>query len=639
MITDQSFDIVDFIRKHVSPLEAFRELAKNAKDIPTNSRAEVMLALNEYARNEDPSLLGSQANKLAFKEYNEIIDKLNKEWKINMHLRSKNKDTLEDSGFSSKIESYSEAPDMNFITASPEEMILNQGSKLLCELLKTLMVSESSMAVLNRENAAEITLTFLRLIGKIMYDPETKNEYYFYRRYAQLFLVKDEEFQAWLSDISGVNTANPMFRYILKGIITYSSANSDRFKPHIFSFYSEAKKALYFNHQPNTVMKITKDRIQTVPNGTDGVYFIWDDMLTPSRPVVEERAKCSIKKHIVSHLSLDFSKPNMEKLAETIIKVILLAILFAEIINGLPIIIFKGPVGSGKTTSAWSIGGALFGERFEVVGYRQDKEDGVIVYLLRTRYGVIDNVSHDPGINSKGWLNDLLARTSTRQRIPMRKLYTTADMISPVLNSVVAVTTVSGEFSKKDVLDRALIFPTIRPDNFVDENLIRAEVLENRDEILGELLILSQTLLGNTRDTKRIVSPVRMAGFYNFAVKTGVTDPLAMDEALRVFSYNGSQEKLDSRVLNFFQELINENGQSNFDSKEITSPYYTTTEIFERMKKYEKKGRIIFGQKNPVSLGKWISQNEMVLEESGIRVQEKNSKRGKLRRFISDMKD
>lgn len=635
MITDyDDFNINDFINKSGTRLSAFQKVCSDRENVPPEYRDTILSEIYEYARENNPSLQGSQANGVIFQELNEILDLLNKAWKKSVLIAQRNVKMLGNSGLFSEYNHIQESSIEFYPTHSTDATLIKEGSKQLKGIIGSLMIGKADSMIFRREEASRISLNYLNLIGKVMYDEEGKCPYYFLFHSSRLMRVEEDEFQAWVSSTIGINTANPMFKYVLGALNTYSLDTSVRITPHSFSFYNEDNKALYLNNGTRGVIKVTEKRIEYTKNGVDGEYFIWNSSLAPVEPRHGKTTSGYIKKFITNNFSLVSSNSKIHNMAEIVVKAVLLSVLFADILSGLPILIFKGPQGTGKTTSAWLIGGALFGKGFNVIGYRQDKEDGVVAYFSRTKYGVIDNVSKDPGIYSKGWLNDFLARTSTKQGLPMRKLYTTNGLVTQVISSVVAVTTINAEFSKADVLDRALIFYTLRPQNFRDENRIKSDLLLHRSEIMWELLHLAQDTITNLKKKRYFKSPVRMAGFYNFGLNTGVADMNTMDEAIREFSYKEKKQSIDQRIVEILLKFIKDNGQMDLNSRKMMSDYCTATELFEGMQNYGKRKKIVMGQKNAISLGKWLSNNTDLLSEAGIDIEEKSSNRGKLRRFI-----
>lgn len=630
----EDFDLDRFLSKSGSRLIGLRELFQERDAIPKELRLEIYSRFLELAREEDPRIVGSQGNRIIFRELNEKIDALKKEWNFNLELVPNSPKELANSGlFSSKDIGSGRVEDM-FLPASPDDTLGDEGLRRLRKRLKILMFGKSEDLTIRREEVARISLNFMLLTGLVLYDPEIMRPYYFSKKEASLMHIKSNEFRAKLSGCLQVNRANPVYKYIENQLIDHAISDGTRFTPHFYSYYSSVNNIIYCNFQPDVITKVSRKKTELTPNGTDNVYFVWDNSNTAVSPRIDKKVYGSIRKHIVNTFSSVKSDDGFHELLEAVIKAIMLGVLFMDDLKGLPVLIFWGPAGSGKTTSAWTIGGALFGDSFEVTGYRQDKEDGVVAYLSRAKYGVIDNVSADPGRHSRGWLNDLLARVSTRQRLPMRKYYSTNDMILPLLNAIVAVTTIKGEFSKEDVLDRSLVFHTSRPDVFLDENLIRKGVIKHRPEILGELILLSQKALKHLKNRKYLSSPVRMAGFYDFATNAGIIDPHLMDKALRVFSYREKDIDIDSRILMFLETITREEGQMGLGNQRIVSPYYTATELFDKQEEYKKKRRMMFGQKSPTSLGKWFSKNVESLAKAGIEVEEKTSNRGTLRRFF-----
>jgi hypothetical protein len=387
-----------------------------------------------------------------------------------------------------------------------------------------------------------------------------------------------EKFQTFLADRLSLNREDRAFRWLISGIQSRVAQHAARIRPHRLSFYDKRSSVLYINNKPGRMLRTDGGEPQEVDNGEDGILFLWDDRWEPwdyNRPAASQDLWRSL---VYSRFSIDDSQPEdtptIDELS-VLLDVYVQAVLFRDIVPHRPILAHVGPYGSGKTSAAVWIGLILFGRDFQVIGMEAEKEDSVIAYLSNNVYGVLDNADE----NIK-WLPDLLARTSTGQKIPKRKLYTTNELVEYTLDILIAITARATPWARPDVVSRLLLLPFRQPDSFHSEDEFKEEILSNRGALLAELVskaVESVRRLRAPDGSDRIQSPSRLAGFFAFGVRTS-QDPEAFRSgfgkvvsAQTTLSYE-EQETLISVLKEWIGTSIAK-GQSTFGDP--TAPQWT----------------------------------------------------------------
>lgn len=329
-----------------------------------------------------------------------------------------------------------------------------------------------------------------------------------------------EKFQTFLADRLNLNREDRAFHWLISGIQARVAQHAIKIRPCHLSFFDKRRLVLYINNKPGRMLRTDGNVPEEVDNGEDGVLFVWDDKWEPWDYDRSGSSQHLWRKLVYSRFSIDDNQPEdtptLDELC-VLLDAYVQAILFRETVPHRPILAHVGPFGSGKTSAADWIGLVLFGRDFQVIGLEAEKEDSVIAYLSNNVYGVLDNA--DERIK---WLPDLLARTSTGQKIPKRKLYTTNELVEYPLDILVAITARVTPWARPDVVSRLLLLLFRQPDSFQSEEEIKEEILRNRSALLAELVskaVESLERLKTQDGSDRIQSPSRLAGFYAFGMR------------------------------------------------------------------------------------------------------------------------
>ncbi len=196
---------------------------------------------------------------------------------------------------------------------------------------------------------------------------------------------------------------------------------------------------------------------------------------------------------------------------KTLLLVYLLTELFPPFRRTRIIPTLLGPQGSGKSSAARLLGRLKVGKDFDVTPLRRDAEDGFIAAVCNRTFLALDNAdSHVP------WLENMLAVYATGLRFRLRKLYTTNSEIAYAPRASLVLTSRDPHFRRPDVAERLLTLFCERPENYVAEDALYAQLARRRNLIWGELLKNAATIADQIAEVEAPPLPFRMADFASF---------------------------------------------------------------------------------------------------------------------------
>ncbi|MGH2639727.1 MAG: hypothetical protein ACRDF4_10700, partial [Rhabdochlamydiaceae bacterium] len=301
------------------------------------------------------------------------------------------------------------------------------------------------------------------------------------------------------------------------------------------------------------------------------------------------------------------------------------SILFRTIVLHRPLLAYVGPWGSGKTEMQRYIGICFFGKNFDVLGLQEAKQDAAIAYVTSSTYGVFDNA--DERIK---WLPDLLARISTGQRIPLRKLYTTNELVKHKADCVLGLTARTTPWARPDIISRLLLVKFKQPPEgkYVDEKKHRQAIIDNRQSLISEILVKAKNAIKRLKDTdgKDYDSPTRLAGFYSFGIRINENTESfvsAFNKALLLQNSLAAEE--EEVLVTILRKWIDaEKGSKDVQGALLEwTKEVTTAELYAQLVQVAKNENIELGIKTAPVLGRRIKENEAMLQVEGILFQSK----------------
>lgn len=330
----------------------------------------------------------------------------------------------------------------------------------------------------------------------------------------RLYPLPSSELAAHIYTRFGINRAEHLFKYVEQHLVAHALRQGQRTEVYRLVYYDTSRALLYVHNLGQEVYRLDGSKIESVPNGTDGVLFIcqpWYEPFTIEPP-----------RDLLAPLLIE--RPNFQATSSlsvvdcrALYTVWLLSIFLESLQYTKPILLFRGPHGSGKGTALKMVGVLLFGRHFNVTGIRRDKEDAFDAAISNNYFVVFDNA--DTGIH---WLEDKLAVTATGQAIRLRRLYTTNEEALYWPRCFLALTSRTPQFRRPDVADRLLPFSLARLDNFTPEPVLLGDILKNRGALWGELLEALNRVVATLRQgIPSYTSPFRLADWAALAVVIG----------------------------------------------------------------------------------------------------------------------
>ena len=216
---------------------------------------------------------------------------------------------------------------------------------------------------------------------------------------------------------------------------------------HRLSHYDAEHHVLYLNEWNGNFLRLDgKGEISRHINGHEGVIFLEAQERAHSTDLAAAQAymgkawqlgeDSALVRHIFDVVSYDSNIGIDRETAHGILMGFLLAMLFRERVQTVPILHFhSGASGTKKTSCAVAIGWVLFGMTFRATACPEDKKEAENVLLNSPGYVVLDES------NKMYLLQDMLKAVVTGAYLRRRKYFTTAAEETYPVNTGVVLTT------------------------------------------------------------------------------------------------------------------------------------------------------------------------------------------------------
>ncbi len=295
---------------------------------------------------------------------------------------------------------------------------------------------------------------------------------------------------------------------------------------HVFSHYDAKNGTVYLSEFNGNVIRIRRDRIDRVANGTDGVLFKIPKDAQPFHLNLEQLPKCSyglritpeslLVKYVASQVSWD-----EEHLTAGQYQLLFIAQMISLFMAGLlrtkPLVLITGESGSAKTMLAERVGWLLLGGKFAAIDL-PDKKDDFEALITGTPFAVLDNTRRSRKSED---LQSLVMMCATGGAVSKRELYSTNEHVSFSIQATLYLSTVQCPFHGDEVANRVLIFPVRKLSSYRESSAILREFMRHREEMLGEVVVRIQNILKALEENRNleILTPFRMADFAAYLVK------------------------------------------------------------------------------------------------------------------------
>jgi len=404
----------------------------------------------------------------------------------------------------------------------------------------------------------------------------------------------------------GINSSEEEFRYLMAELEAHSRLKGERIDIYQFAHYNPKTFTLYVYNNGSNIYKITEDKIELVPNGTEGVLFIHNNIASPF--VYQEHHGEALDELILGRINFSESEdvrlfPGEQRL---LLKIAMHLIFFESLLPTKVICTFIGPTGSGKTMTLKWLVKLFLGEHFSTA--KITKEDAFAAALANNYLLFYDNVDSRPE-----WLNDALATASTGGLLRFRRLYTTNEEEISLPRCFIFLDARDPKFRREDVARRLLLFRVDPLVNVVSEGVLIWEILEARDTLWSELIDELQKIVSYFKKTANIpaeMTPYSMADFYEWGKKLadlwGETD--VFEGCIKKMLSEQSEFVLGGEIIADCLDLWLENPRNR-------GRWTTARELYSEWKKIsdDKGYRWLF--KSSMSLAKRLENISLSLQE------------------------
>lgn len=408
----------------------------------------------------------------------------------------------------------------------------------------------------------------------------------------------------------GLVPTEKIFRYLLSALRLEALRSGERIDVHVLAHYDAGRATLYVHNLGAAIYRITKDSIERIANGTDGILFVTDLDAEPFEIVEDgDQGTDLINELLFQGLRFADDSVRVEDY-EWLLTIWLHSLFFPELFPTRPILAFVGPKGSAKTSTLRRIGRAIFGSKFDVMVISRDPRD-FDAAVTRDAFVALDNA--DTRIS---WLEDRLAVVSTGGLVKRREYYTTNRMVQYPACAALGITSRTPHFRREDVADRLLLMPLQRLREFRPESDQLEEVRRNRNRIMTQLLLGLQkvvTVLALEPAGKNTTC-FRMADFATFAIRIAAAEGQGerMSRALSQMAEQQTALTLEDDPTVYLLEVWLKKGGGKNAGREIPSP--DLCKELSRLAELEEDIKW-FCQNNPLVFGKRLTNIMVSLGE------------------------
>ena len=429
--------------------------------------------------------------------------------------------------------------------------------------------------------------------------------YYFDHEHSRLLLIhKEAQSMLELLHRLGLNPVETIHGYVLKELVNESFLHGQQTEVRDLFHYHADSNTLYWANGSREILKIRKDNIETVPNGTDGFLFLENPKYEPF-----QRVAFDPRRDYLSDLLLNQVNFNEEALLtvneqKQVLQFYFLGLFFGSILKTRPLLCPVAEKGSGKTSLLRRIGQLFMGPGFDVTPLPEKQQDFQVA-LANNYFLAFDNVDE-----KCRWLNDTLAICATGGTIRIRTLYTTKEETELRINTFVALNSRTPNYRRDDVAERLLLL-YLQPwgEQKRSEGDLNRELLDLRNAFLSWLLVQLQEILtaldivplGDFRTSFRIAD---FAGF-----------------CYRIAKYKGEE----TQVTQLFEKLSTVQAQFTLEMDPLFEclhrlverhgiAWFNTRELHQQLSIIAQEEKLTYWVRNPVSLGKVINRLKPALK-------------------------
>jgi energy-coupling factor transporter ATP-binding protein EcfA2 len=288
-----------------------------------------------------------------------------------------------------------------------------------------------------------------------------------------------------------------------------------------FFYFNRSTESAYVCEQRGQLLRVTKEKIERIPNGTDGQLFEFNDdyqgytvdlFFLPFMACNTSRAlvPSDMLATIFDGIQFEPSRLTVDQKMILISTWILIMMLSGLIVEK-PILQIVGPSGSGKTTMLEIIGRTLFGPKFRVERLPEDVKEFENA-VINNDFLAIDNTT---GIPKK--IRASICQTVTGFQVTRRELFTTTGQVQRPSTATLAIAGITKVLNETETSNRSIDIHIKErpPENNISEQDLHDDIDRGRADLMGELLFRIQMILKALHAERdyRPTTSLRLAGF------------------------------------------------------------------------------------------------------------------------------
>lgn len=384
---------------------------------------------------------------------------------------------------------------------------------------------------------AEAVRVDMKRNGKLL-KGENGGKFYYYEPEKKVYRFHEiEPLLQRLYDISGSREVGNATKRVLKNAI---ENEGEEVKVRKTWYYNEDEKELYVYDKDRHYFILGGESIEKQPNGTNGIYFLFDTPEDSIEYTPEEERETGFD--IPGQISEDFEAGDYEvneylanqtnfvsttNLTEEEQRLQLLlhiyAFPFGDLLPAKPIMLFTGEKGSTKSYTLKKLG--RFFMRSDFRCRPLPSEEDYYVAVTKNPLTFFDNVESNPS-----WLEDALAVVATEARVAKRKLYEDFTETKRDPETFLGLTAREIPFNRDDIMDRSLLFHVGRLDNYIGERKLQKPLTDHKDTLWSQYLDNLNKIVARLRENgiEDLESQHRLADWACLAIR--IAEALGYDE-------------------------------------------------------------------------------------------------------------
>lgn len=345
-------------------------------------------------------------------------------------------------------------------------------------------IRRAGLQAFERDRRIGIKITQdLKEQGTFLNLPERINqEAHWFDKDSKILMGVESSLMETKIDLSyGINPAEELSKKVTKHLRSIALEYGQEARVYRGWYYDLGTQRLYIYRGEGEVYRLDGEKIEIVPNSTDGLYLEGNPGFEPFKADLDNPISCYDL--LIKDLSFDISEEVRlaEDLQRTVLWLWFRSLFFIELQPTKPLLTLIGDPGSGKTSALRRMLKLLCGASGDVSRIK-DKNSWTSTITNRTVL-VLDDITE-----KHLWMSEYLNTLATGQSIEARVYFTTNDPESYRPRCFGAMTTIQSPFTESTTADRMILLRMTRLGSRIPEHQLNTYILERRDRLWGDLL-------------------------------------------------------------------------------------------------------------------------------------------------------